>query len=243
MSYKWAQEAQNQVSGYAFREVRPPGCWVSEDCNSYVAGTSTLTLATLRSAMQQVVRDIWDMYDELVGKRFVTCALEDVVDDLQNTTRGYSFLCEEPFASRQNACFLHVIQKHSLCDVDAVGRFSWNEHGVKKFLEACARMWRVFSWGLSYTAQISIRRTQFQEAKFINDDHMRSFIWQAAEMMMLLIYSKNSHSMDEDRYYPAFVHRLFAELLLELLGGGLRNAEAYLIHATGGAAMAQVHRT
>lgn len=244
MNFKWTREAQNRVSGYAKRETRPPGCYVSEDCNNYVSGTSTLTLTVLRSAMQQLIRDIWATYDELVGKRFVTCALKDVVDNLQNTTRGYSFLCEEPFSSRQNACFYHVIERHSLCDIDGVGRFSWNQQAVKKFLTGCVRLWRLFSYGLSYTGQVSIRRTQFQEAKFINDDHLRSFIWQSAEVLMFLIYSKNSHSMDEDRFYPAFLHQLFAEILLELLGGGLRNAEAYLILASGGdAAMAQVHRT
>lgn len=243
MNYKWVRETQNRVSAYALKEVRPPGCWVSPDCKSFVVGTSTLTLAVLRRAMQQLLLDIWELYDDLVGKRFVNCALEAVVDDLQNTTRGYSFLCEEPFASRQNACLFHVIERHNLCSIDGLGRFSWNEAAVKKFLQRCVSLWRLFAYGLSYTCQISIRRTQFQEAKFINDDHLRSFIWQCAEVLMLLLYSKNSQAMDEDRYYPAFLHRLFAEVLLELLGGGLRNTEAYLIHASGGAAMAEVHRT
>lgn len=243
MNYKWVQEAQNRVSGYALRETRPPGCWVSEDCQSYVSGTSTLTLTVLRGAMQELIRDIWTTYDELVGKRFVTCALKDVVDDLQNTTRGYSFLSEEPFASRHNACFYHVLERHSLCDIDGLGVFSWNQQAIDKFLSGCVRLWRLFGYGLSYTGQISVRRTQLHEAKFLNDDHLRSFVWQSAEVLMLLLYSKNSHSMDEDRFYPAFLHQLFAEILLELLGGGLRNAEAYLIHVKGGAAKAQVHRT
>lgn len=245
MSYKWVRDTQSHVSSVAMKELRPPSCWVSEDSLTFAVGPDSLHIDHLRQAIPKIMEDIWGLYDELVGgKRFVTIPIEDVVDDMSNTTRGYSFLSHEPFASRKHDCFHHVVQLHNLCMVDGRKRISWNLPGVDRFLHTSAKMWRLIGYVLSFTAQISIRLAQSMETTFINADRMRTFIWQCGEGLMMGGWSKSSQITDEDRYLPAFIAQLIAAILLEIIGSGLREAESLLVLAkTKDQSMAQVHRT
>ena len=244
MSYKWVRDTQSFVSSVAMKELRPPSCWVSKDSRTFVVGTGTLTIETLRRAVPQLLSDIEKMYDELVGgKRFVQVAPEDIVDDLSNTTRGHSFISHEPFASQRYDCFMHVVQKYKLCSVDSNRRLSWNIPAIDRILDFCAKIWRLIAYGLSFTAQISIRLRQFMELTFVNADRLRSFIWQAGEGIIMGGFHKMSAITDEDRYIPAFQPRPFSILLIEFLGGGLREMEALLVHIRYGAHAAQIHRT
>lgn len=244
MSYKWVRDTQSFVSSVAMKELRPPSCWVSKDSRTFVVGTGTLTIDTLRASVPRVLADIEKMYDELVGgKRFVQVAPEDIVDDLSNTARGHSFISNEPFASRIHDCFMHVVQKHNLCSVDANKRLSWNIPAIDRILDFCAKIWRLIGYILSYTAQISIRLRQFMELTFVNADRLRSFIWLAGEGIVMLGYHKMSTITDEDRYIPGFQPKPVSALLIEFLGGGMREMESLLVHIRHGAEAAQTHRT
>lgn len=243
MSYKWVVETQSHVSSIAMSAILPPSCWVSDDSLTYVVGTGTLKMATLQAAIPAIEADIWALYDSIVGRRFNTTRTADVVDDLSDTSRGYSFASNEPFSSNRHACFFHLVQQHQLCTVDSLGRTSWNRPELKNFLTLCARLWRLVAYHLSLTAQISIRLQQFMELTFVNGDRMRSFIWQAGESIMMQAYSKTSQMTDEDRYMPAFIHSTTSDILLEFIGGGLREAEALFVQVLSGAEAAEIHRT
>lgn len=244
MSYKWTRETQNHLSSIAMKAVLPPSVWVSDDSLTYVVGTGTLKMETLQAAIPTIEADIWALYDSIVGgRRFNTTRAEDVVDDLSNTSRGYSFASNEPFHSNRHSCFIHLVQQNNLCTVDSLGRASWNRPELQKILTRCAKLWRLVAYHLSLTAQISIRLQQFMEHTFVNGDRMRSFIWQAGESLMMEAYSKTSQITDEDRYVPAFIHPSTSAILLEFLGGGLREAEALFVQVLSGSEAAQVHRT
>lgn len=190
------------------------------------------------------MRDIWKLYDSIVGgERFVTTLPEGIVDDLSNTTRGYSFLSNEPFHSARHAVFFRLVTRHRLCTVDSLGRIAWNVPAVHNLLARAAKLWRLLSYLLAMTSQISIRLRQFMELTFVNADRMRSIIWQSGEALIMLNYSKMSQITDQDRYSPAFIHRDVSLILLEALGGGLREAEALFVHVISGSEAAQVHRT
>lgn len=245
MSYKWVRDTQSHVSSVAMKEVRPPNCWVSPDSLTYTVGVGSLHMDNLRKAVPAILEDIWTLYNELVGgKRFVNIPPEDVIDDLSNNTRGYSFASQEPFASRKHECFYHVVQIHRLCIVDSNDRISWNLPGVDRFLDTSAQLWRLIGYLLSFTAQISIRLQQFMEVTFLNADRIRSLIWQGGEGLLMPGYSKTSHITDQDGHRPAFLHEWLSTLLLEVLGGGLRETEAIaVLIKTGDPVCAQVHRT
>lgn len=243
MSYKWIVETQSHVSSVAMKAILPPSCWVSEDSRTFVVGTGTLQMATLHAAIPAIIKDIWELYDQIVGRRFVSTRPEDVIDDLSDTSRGYSFASNEPFSSRRHASFFHLVDRHKLCTVDSRGRISWNNPELSNILTICAKLWRLVAYLLSLTAQISIRLQQFMELTFINGDRLRSFIWQGGEGLIMQAYGKMSQLTDEDRYMPSFIHPTVSPILLEFLGGGLREAEALFVQVLSGSEAAQIHRT
>ncbi|KAF7965750.1 hypothetical protein HWV62_42010 [Athelia sp. TMB] len=244
MSYKWVRDTQSFVSSVAMKELRPPSCWVSSDSRTFVVGTGKLHIDTLRAAVQEVPAAIWAAYDKILGgKRFVNIATEDIVDDLSNTSRGYSFASHEPFHSRRHDCFLYVVQMYKLCTIDSQNRLSWNLPAIDRVLDACAKLWRLVAYGLSYTTQISPRLRQFMELTFINADRLRSFIFQSGDGLVMGGFHKMSAISDEDRYIPGFQPRPYSDILKELLGGGFREMEALLVHVRHGAQAAQTHRT
>lgn len=60
---------------------------------------------------------------------------------------------------------------------------------------------------------------------------------------MMQLYRKMNQMTDEDRFSPTFIHRLVSIMVLELLGGGLRESEAIFVHVLSGPEAAQTHRT
>lgn len=193
--------------------------------------------------MTRLVKDIWDLYTHIAGQRFALCVPRDVVDDLSNTDRDYSFLSEEPFASHRHDLFYHLLDKHHLCVVDSKGRVSWNTKAIEGILDRCATIWRLLSYAQSFFGQISIRLRQYMEYRLVNNDRLRSGIWQSGELLHLLPDHKSSKLTQQDRYLPAFTPPELNEIWLELLGGGLREAEALFVFVLEDAAAAHTHRT
>lgn len=243
MSYKWILDTQGYVSSRVYKEVRPPNCWVSDDAQTYVVGTSALHLDTLRAGLKRLVADIWDLYLGIVGERFALGTPHDVEDDLSNSSRDYSFLSEEPFVSHRHDLFHHLVKTHHLCVLDSNGRISWNTAAVEALLGRCANIWRLLSYAQSFFGQISIRLRQYMEYRLVNNDRLRSGIWQAGELLHLLPDHKSSKLTQQDRYLPAFTPPELNELWFELLGGGLREAEALFVFLLEDVAAAHTHRT
>lgn len=242
MGYKFLFDVQRYVSAIAHTELRPPNCWVSDDALTYTIGRSSLTMATVRRGIQDAYEELETLLKDLTGNRRVDVRLEDIVDDLSNTTRGYSFASEEPFASNMHSLFLQVVKEQKLCLLDAKGNVIWNRPATRRWLNKTGKYWRIVSWLLAITAQVSTRLTQDMETTFVNGDHLRSIIIQAGEMILMLRYHKSSHG-NGDKAIPAFVARRLAELIVQPILMGLRYTEGIFIHYEVGREEAELHRT
>lgn len=126
--------------------------------------------------------------------------------------------------------------------MDFLNRIAWNIPAIHILLACAAKLWQPPSFLLALTSQISIRLQQFMELTLVNADHMCSIIWQNGKALIMLNYSKMSQITDQDHYFPAFIHCNVSLILLEALGGGLREAEALCVHVISVAEAAQVHR-
>lgn len=246
MSRKFVHDAQGYITGQAHREVRPPNYWVSEDGLTYVVGRYSLTIHVLRRGIQDAYNSLEEKYKRLVGDWVPATdahPLADIIDDLGNTTRGYSFLSESPFAEHKYDCFFRVVAFRRLGAIDSHGNFCWNKPAVLAFLKDAADLWVDFGWLLSLTGQISTRLTQFMEVTFCNADHLRSFIFQAGELILLPRNHKPGHMTERDACTPGFVPFCLIRLFVRFYGGGLREAEAlFTFFLTAGDA-AELHRT
>lgn len=146
ITFKFCHDSQTFVISQAHKEMRPPNCWVSEDAMTYVVGRHTLTISTLRAGIQDAYDTIWAKYQSLVGDwRGVTCPLSAIVDDMNNSTRGYSLISESPFQEHKHDCFFHLVKFKHLSVFDNKGGFCWNQPAMKAFLRDAADLWRVFA--------------------------------------------------------------------------------------------------
>lgn len=243
MGYKYLYDVQRLVSTIAKTEVRPPNYWVSKDSLTYTVGRCSLHIDDLRRGIKDAYEQLGVLLKELVGDLHVDVDMKDVVDDISNTTRGYSFSSESPFAERQHQLFLRVVKEKKLGVVDAEGNFIWNKPAMRGWLLVAAKFWNTVAWLLVITAQVSTRMTQNMETTFCNDDHLRSIIIQGQEMILLLRNHKSSHLTERDSCTPSFVPPILAHYILQARLLGLREAEAIMVYHECGPEAAEIHRT
>lgn len=243
MSFKFLFDVQRYVSTIAHTEVRPPNLYVSEDALMYTVGRSTLTMDVIRRGIQDAYSELDSLLHELVGDFTIDISLEDLVDDMSNTTRGYSFLSEQPFSSAKHQCFMRVVKDKKLAVIDAAGNFAWNKPACRRWLLTATKFWRTVAWLLCVTAQVSTRLTQSMETTFCNADHLRSIIVQCGEMLLLLRNHKAGHLTERDNYLPGFIPPILARIIMRAVLIGLREAEAVIIYHEHGREAAEIHRT
>lgn len=152
-----------------------------------------------------------------------------VVDNVSNDSQGYSFLDESPFCENQRDMFYYLVGMHELVKVDYEGRLCWDIPHVKSLLAKCERMWDGILRLLFMTLGILTRVAQFLRTQLRNGDHQRNVQFRNSEMFFVTRDSKTSNAAGRDSCIPSFPPSQASRLLLELIGGGLRGAEALLV--------------
>ncbi|KAG2081057.1 hypothetical protein BD769DRAFT_1684432 [Suillus cothurnatus] len=215
-----------------------------QQCESITIGTNTMHMDKLREGIQRLFRECKSRYAALVNDNFALKVIpEEVKDDLTNSTRGYSLASEEPFYKKRHALFLYLVDYYDLAMIDNAGRVAWNIPGIKELLRRSSRVWEPLYHLLFITTHISCRGTQFIDHKVSNADRHRNLFMQGREMFLLTGYSKKTSISDRDSCTPGFVPKDIALLVLEMLAGGLRNAEAILAGIAYGVQAEHVYRT
>lgn len=185
-------------------------------------------MATVRRGFQGAYEEIRTLLKELTGNYHINIRLDNMVDNLSNTTRGYSFVSENPFASNQHSLFLHSVKDQKLCILDVKGNMIWNRPATRQWLNKSAKFWCIAAWLLAITAQVFTHLTQEMENTFVNSDHLRSIIIQAGEIILMLHYHK-SRQGGRDKAIPALVAKLLAELNVRAILMGLRYTETIML--------------
>ncbi|KAG1835871.1 hypothetical protein F4604DRAFT_1944010 [Suillus subluteus] len=237
-------EMQQYASSLAFNQKKEPNVYVDPEVESITIGTETMRMDKLREGIQGLLRDLKLRYTALTNSNFMLTRMPDhVKDDLANTTRGYSFLSEEPFHKKRHSLFFFLVECYSLAMVDSSGRIAWNIPGIKALLGRTLRVWEPLYHLLYIATHISCRGTQFIDHQVCNADRHRNLFMGGNEMFILTGYSKTTGITDRDSCTPGFVPKDVAFWVLELLGGGLRTAEAILAGVAYGKEAEHLYRT
>ena len=237
-------DMQKFASSIAYSQVKEPNVYVSPDFGSITIGLHTMELESLRNGIKELLNDVEERYAALTkGNRTVKSMPDNLIDDLTDTTRGYSFLSEEPFSQDAHSLFFFLVEEYSLAMVDSDGRIGWNIPQIKEFLRGSLHAWEPLYHLLFITTHISSRGTQFIDHQITNADRHRNLFAQLGEMFLLTTYSKTTSATDHDSCTPGFLPNQVAYWLLEFLGGGLRNAESILAGIAYGKDVEQMYRT
>jgi len=222
-------EYQQKATYLALSQTQEPKVFVDPEYKWISIGKERMYMEKLRSGIQELLNDLESRYLQLTrGNLIVKHAPDDFDDDLNNTNRSYSFVCEEPFHSKRNSLFLYLVEEYNLAFVDGAGSLSWNIPKVKDLLAVSSQVWEPLYHLLYLTSHISTRGTQFIEHQIANADRHRNFFVQGGEVFILTGYSKKTNTSGLDSCIPGFLPKPVAKWVLELVGGGLRNAEAIL---------------
>ncbi|KIK72313.1 hypothetical protein PAXRUDRAFT_29320, partial [Paxillus rubicundulus Ve08.2h10] len=122
----------------------------------------------------------------------------------------------------------YLVKRRRLASLDASGNLCWDVPQVKLLLDQCQRLWQNVFHMLVITLGISTRVSQFLRMQIRNADRQRNIYFRGAEMFFLSRDGKTSSIEGRDSCAPCFPPAQVSAFLLELLGGGLREAKAHL---------------
>jgi hypothetical protein len=243
-TFNMIYEMQQYASALALNQIQEPKVFVAPDVAWISIGVARMHMDKLREGIRQLIDDLALRYRTLtMDNKIVKPGLDDLKDNIANSTRGYSFMSEEPFHNKRYSLFLFLVQEWKLAMVDNAGRISWNIPEIKDFLRRTLRVWEPLYHLLYITTHISSRGTQFVEHQIRNADRHRNLFAQGGEMFMLTGYSKTTSITDRYACTPGFIPQEVASWVLELLGGGLRTAEAILAGVAYGEESEHQYRT
>jgi hypothetical protein len=240
--FNWVTELSQYASSLVLSEVKDPKVTITDDYQAFTVGIHTMSLGLLREGLGKAIDMIWTAYRDIVQCNQVVPEGIRVVDDLSNDLRGYCFLDERPFREKRRDMFYHLVDVYRLAHVDYKGTLCWDIPQVKSLLAKCERMWDNVLHVLFITAGVSTRVSQFLRTQIRNGDRQRNVQFRNGEMFFLTRDSKMSNAAGRDSCVPSFPPTQVSKALLELIGGGLREAEALLVGVAYGAEAMEMHR-
>ena len=238
-------ELQQFVSSLAYNQVADPHVYVDPKYEWISIGRETLHLKRLREGMQRLVQTVKETYAQLSGDGTWPGLPEglSVVDDLGNLKRGYCFLEEEPFQTRKHVFFLSLVERRNLGTLLDDGQWRWNHTAIADFLERADVMWGYLIHALYVGVHLSTRVIQFLQHQIRNADRPRNLLFQGEESFFITRYSKTTNIKGKDTCVPALLSAPLKELMLVLLGGGFREAQAILAGVLHGNEARYLYRT
>ena len=225
-------------------ERKDPKVTIGKDHASFTIGTQTMSLDKLREGLKELIDTAWKTYHVITQRKLaVEQGMQVILDDTSNDSRGYSFLDEKPFCERRRAMFYHLVETYQLASIDSSGMLCWDIPQVKLLLERCERLWDSVLHLLFITLGISTRVAQFIRLQIRNGDRQRNLQFWNGEMYFMTRDGKTSNASGKDSCTPSFPPSQVSSILLELIGGGLREAEAILVGVVYGDEAMELHRT
>jgi hypothetical protein len=92
-------------------QVRPPNVAWGRDMMTLTCDNKELRMDRFRSGVRGLVAKCWELYNGITsGRRFANRLPDAFSDDLNNDTRGYSFLSHGPFTDEPNSFVEYLLQ-------------------------------------------------------------------------------------------------------------------------------------
>jgi hypothetical protein len=241
--FNYLSELQQFASSLALNQTKDANIFIDPAYKWMSINGCTLHFTKFRDGIASLIQSIQEKYSILTDGYWSTLDPSPCPDDFANSQLGYSFLDEQPFKATSHNLLHILVQKHHLASLDSEGSLSWNPVQVKKVLHLAEEIWMQMYHVLYLTAHIGTRATQFLSIQIRNGDRQRNVFVQGDEMLFISRYSKTTNITDKDSCIPAFLPKPVRRLLLELLGGGLREAESILVGVLHGQSARSIYRT
>lgn len=237
-------EMQQMASSLARMQVHEPKVFVDPDYLWLGIKNERLHLDRFRAGLQSIVDEIKSLYISLSGDATWPVVPDRLInDDMENTSRGYCFLQESPFKEEKEDFFFSAVERHGLGEFSPDGNWVWNHFKISDFLRRADNIWGHVIHALYISTHLSSRATEFLLHQIQNDDRPRNLVFQGKEAILFCRYSKTTSSRGADRCIPAFLPEPLRDIMLVLLGGGFKEAQALLAGIKYGERARYLYRT
>lgn len=169
--------------------------------------------------------------------------MSHIENDIENVKRGYCFLEEAPYREARYSFFLATVERFRLGAFVRPQEWAWDMAAIQSFLDRTDEVWGHVMHLLYVSLHLSMRVTQFLQHQFRNADRPRNLVFQGAEGISIMRYSKTTNATGADACTPAFLSAPLCEILLVLLGSGFQEAQAILTGIAYGQKARWLYRT
>jgi hypothetical protein len=137
---------QQFVASIILRQPQPPQLWWSPDYKRVTITNHLINIEQVWSGLQDMLKSAWTLLYKITGgKKFANNLSEHFIDDLNKTTRDYSFLDHGPSTKEPHTLISYLISHlhWKFSSINADGRLSYNMPAIYDYQNTSAELNRI----------------------------------------------------------------------------------------------------
>ena len=208
-------EMQQFASAIAKNRAAPPVINWSDDYSKLTVRGQCIKLDSVRAGLQEMESKAWEILDDITLKERIPYNIpKDMVDDMTDSSIGYSWLDNGPFTESENALLQKLMQ-------DPASKLGYKENGKLKcnmvaavgLMDKLAEVNRLLSVLLHIAPSQPARGTEHVDQKIRNSWRLRNLFHQDGKLWMVTQYTKTTNLTGRDVFIPMIVPDRLAKLL------------------------------
>lgn len=208
-------EMQAFASTISKHQVNAPQItWSRERDKVYYKG-NCLKVDALRKGLQDMMKDVSSQMDEIEnGKPIAYSIPEDLIDDMSNTSDGYTWLNGARFTD-EDALLKTLLEDEELglLQLDSAGKPTWNTIKARRILSKLSKINRMLSVLLHIVPGQPSRGTEHVDVKIRNCWRQRNLFWHDGRLWFVMQYTKTTNVTGHDMFLPIMLPENLSKLL------------------------------
>jgi hypothetical protein len=213
--YNTIQELQTFASCLAIVEPRPAKIVLSDDLQTLTVNGKPLSLQQWRSGTQRAMQDMEDLIMKVLkGKEIPFTIPDDIMDDMTDTTMGYSWLNNAKFTEDDNPllkCYLNDPDS-PIGYQSADGHFHFHVDHIMPIMETMAQINKLHCFLSNQVNSQAIRGTSLADLRLQNAHRHRNHHKANGETHHIIQYTKTTNNREMDIYLPVLMNPVMRRL-------------------------------
>lgn len=218
--YNSVREMQHFASSLAMSRVSPPAITWSHDYSSVSFRGTSIKIDDMRQGLITMEQKIKDIFDDVSMHHVIPYQIPpNLIDDMTNSTAGYSWLDNGHFTNGNNA-LLKVLLDEPKCRlgcINSAGEFQWNMVAAHTIMTKLRDANAYLSVLLHIIPSQPSRAPEHVDNKIRNSWRLRNLFMRDGEMWMITQYTKTSNITGHDSFLPMLIPTRLAQLLQKYL--------------------------
>ena len=203
--YNSIRELQQYASGLVKFEPRAPNITLVPDVQTFAIHGKQLHLPTMRARLRKLFDEVSGLLDEVLLHQDISIDIpHNLVDDMSNTTRDYSWLDNATFTDKQYPMLEGYMNNpdQRLCWKDRDGKLHFHAASSSVLMKKTAVINRGISVLNDVVNSLPARATEFVDHKIRNSWRRRASYRDQGKLRWVNQYSKKTNGRKMDTFLP-----------------------------------------